>query len=169
MNNFSENIVHDSFCDVFPGEYIYEMCVGYNITNAKFWNPNNFSVRKVKVVSTIGNVPGFKNSRKFSIETSQVSPVVPVNLEFLIPSRLTNPCQEARIFGRIYFGNCVESKIYYYDSYKSVDRFYICDTAFLEEILRNMRDDYIDAQREVMREAKEQIKKFSNLLKSTEL
>lgn len=166
MNKSSEYIVHDSFCDVFPGEYIYEMCVGYDITNAKIWNPNDFSVRKVKVVSTISNIPMFKNCRKFNIETSQVSPVAPVNLEFLIPSRLTSSCQEARIFSRIYFGNCVESKIYFCSS---VDRFYICDTAFLEEILRNMRDDYIDAQREVMRKAKEQIKKFSNLLKSTEL
>ena len=168
MNNSSENIVHDSFSDVSPGEYIYEMRVGYNIFNAKIWNPNDFSVRKVKVVSIIDNVPGFKNCRKFNIETSQFSPAVSVNLEILIRSRLTISCQEARIFSRIYFGNCVESKIYYNNSI-DVDRFYICDTAFLEEILRNMRDDYINAQREVMREAKEQIKKFSNLLKLTEL
>ena len=166
MSKSSENIVHDSFCDVSSSEYIYEMRVGYNIANAKIWNPNDFSIRKVKVVSTINHVPGFKNYHKFIIETSQVSSDVPVNLGFLIPSRLTSSYQEARIFSRIYFGNCVESKIYYNNN---VDRFYICDTAFLEEILRNMRDDYIDAQREVMREAKEQIKKFSNLLKLTEL
>lgn len=161
-------IKHDSFWDVCTNDQIFEMRVGFNVSSPVFWDPSNFRCIKKRVISRVDNVPGFSKSVQFIMEENVEKLGEKTQMKLLIRSRVMTSCQEARVFDHIYFGNVMESKIYYQDvgNYSS---FFICDEDFLEEVLENMRNDFIMAQREKMRECKSKIKMFNQLLKTVEI
>lgn len=142
------DIHKESFMQVYTGNYVYEMTVGYNIQNPLYWNPEHFdlNLRKVTDISTDNFFVRFK------LDNGTDS--------FTMQNQKNTTYQEARIFNRIYFGHVLESKIIYIDAGGS-SRFYICDRDFLEEVLRNMREDFIRAQKLQMRKMKQNMKQFN--------
>ena len=156
-------IQHDSFLDVFVDDYIYDVRVGYNICNALFWNPADFSVAIKKVDSIDEYVEGFPKSRRFVMRYKTEKSSTTQNV--LIRSRVMSSSTEVRIFEHIYFGSVLESKIVFQDV-GTWSRFYICDTDFLNEVLDNMREDYFLIQKQKMREMKQKMKIFNQRIRS---
>lgn len=158
-------IEHDCFWNVRPGDSVYELRVGTNIESALYWNPENLKCLEKKVLKAEGAV-GMPNRRQFTLEKSKIENDVYGNLSFTVASRRVTSKQDVRIFGRVWYGDVLESKIIYIDS-SEFSRFYICDKKFLDEVLTNMRDDYMLIQKLKMKEMKQKMKEFNGIIRDT--
>ena len=160
----NSTMCHESWLDVCEGSCVYELVVGYNIQNALYWNPEDFGCN-IRRITAVNEVQGMPKRREFTLEEFSLERLNgmlerPMKWSHTISSQLITSCTEVRIFDRIYFGSVLESKIFYVDNHK-FSRFYICDRDFLEEVLRNMREDFIRAQKLQMRKMKQNIKQFN--------
>lgn len=158
-------IEHDCFWSVRPGDSLYELRVGTNIKSALYWNPENFKCLEKKVMN-VEDVVGLPKRKKFTLEKSKIENDVYGTLSFTVSSMVVTSKQDVRIFGRIWYGDVLESKIVYIDS-SEFSRFYICDKKFLDEVLTNMRDDYMQIQKLKMKEMKQKMKEFNGIIRDT--